>query len=178
MDKPVQPTAIVIKSSNENMKTHYIAIAVIEPLCRIELGKYSSAPARSGKRTSHWAWHLKNATLTVSLPWKLCELPANCRQQPRKPGNKTKDSLGHFVSGQERTSQTPEMANAAAAMIQEIMQISDFGNHESCMISTAPRPCLKAFLKVLGTAQRNMLEPCVQGPNHANSSHIYIIFII
>lgn len=31
-DKPVQPTVIVIKSSNENMKTHYVAIAIIEPL--------------------------------------------------------------------------------------------------------------------------------------------------
>lgn len=85
----------------------------------------------------------------------------------RKPGNKTKDSLGHFVCGDKKG--LPKLPNSSwngqcsSDDPRNHAQKTIFGimNHGFQQLQ---RPCLKAFLKFLSSAKH-------VGTDHANSSH-------
>lgn len=97
-----------------------------------------SAPSRSGKRTSHSAWHSQKWNSdSVTLMEILC-IGKLSPATVRKPGNKTKDSLGHFVCGDKKG--LPKLL-LKWPMQQRRSKKScakdDFWNHES-WIPTAP----------------------------------------
>lgn len=137
-------------------------------LWRIELGKAHLQDQESALRTRPGI--LKNETLTVSLSWKFCVL-ANCRLQPcESPGTRLKIHLVTlFVVTRKDFPNSSWNGQCSSDDPRNHAQKTIFGimNHGFQQLQ---RPCLKAFLKFLSSAKH-------VGTDHANSSHIYIIFI-